>query len=136
MGLVDPAVACALRLGGAVPLSAADEADGSDYLRWIDGYNQRDPDDPYFQKFYFKADAGYRGFEGIRRDQFLEELVKIFEPGVIECKKRLEGIEERGSGQKVLLKFQDGTSAEADAGKSVVALPISSRPLYVLMSPG
>lgn len=117
MELIDPGVIGALRLAGAVPLSAADEDDPNDYLRWIDGYNQRDPDNPYSQKFYYKACAGYRGFEGVRRDQFLEELVKLFPPGVIQCGKRLENIEQRSGDDRMLLSFRDGTTFEADAGK-------------------
>lgn len=116
MEMIDPAVVTAMRRGGAIPLSAADEGDPNDYLRWVDGYNQRNPDDPYDQKFYFKANAGFRGFEGMRRDHFLEELVKIFPSGVIQLQKRLETLQEPEMDEKFVLRFEDGSTATADAG--------------------
>ncbi|KAL4768094.1 hypothetical protein BDW60DRAFT_220045 [Aspergillus nidulans var. acristatus] len=115
MEQIDPAIVTALRSSGSVPTSTGDEKDPNDYLRWIDGYNHHREDDPYYQRMLYKIDAGYRGFEGCRRDQFLEALVKVMPPEVIECKKRLEIIEERGLEEKLILKFVDGTTVEADA---------------------
>ena len=120
MELIDPAILAAFRSSGSVATSNGDLNDPNDYLRWIDGYNQHRDDDPYYQKMLFKIDAGYRGFEGCRRDQFLESLVKCIPVGVVECKKRLERLEEKGREEKINLTFADGTSAEADAGKSMV----------------
>ena len=117
MDLIDPAILTAFRTSGSVATSNGDSKDPNDYLRWTDGYNQRRDDDPEYQKTMFKIDAGYKGFQGCRRDQFLEALVQIIPPEVVECKKRLEKVEERGLGEKLVLKFQDGTTAEADAGK-------------------
>ncbi|RYP78384.1 hypothetical protein DL771_000569 [Monosporascus sp. 5C6A] len=115
MNLIDPAVPVALRSSGSVATSNGGEQDPNDYLRWIDGYDRHREDDPYRQRLFFKLDAGYRGFEGCRRDQFLEALVKVIPPGVVELKKRLMTIEDRGDDKKLLLTFRDGTSAEADA---------------------
>lgn len=115
MEQIDPAIVAALRSSGSVATSK-DEKDPNDYLRWIDGYNQS-RDDPSFQRMLYKIDAGYRGFEGCRRDQFLEALVKLFPENVIECGKRLQSLEERGIDEKVLITFIDGTTSEADAGK-------------------
>lgn len=117
MELIDPAILAAFRSSGSVATSNGDPEDPNDYLRWIDGYNRHCDDDPYYQKMLFKIDAGYKGFEGCRRDQFLEALVKIIPAGVVECRKRLDRLEERGIEKKVLLTFFDGTSAEADSGK-------------------
>ena len=115
MNLIDPAIPVALRSSGSVATSNGGDEDPNDYLRWIDGYD-RQRDDPSLQQLFFKLNAGYRGFEGCRRDQFLEALVKVIPPGVIELKKRLETVHDNGSENKLLLTFQDGTTAEADAG--------------------
>lgn len=117
MELIDPAILAAFRSSGSVATSNGDLNDPNDYLRWIDGYNRHRDDDPYYQKMLFRIDAGYRGFEGCRRDQFLESLVTIIPAEVVECRKRLDRLEEKGREEKILLTFSDGTSAEADAGK-------------------
>lgn len=114
MELIDPAILGAFRSSGSVATSNNSD-DPNDYLRWIDGYNQHNDEDPNYQKMLFKIDAGYRGFEGCRRDQFLEALAKIIPPGVVEFKKRLDGIDETSREEKLLMTFVDGSSAEADA---------------------
>ncbi|KAI1770476.1 FAD/NAD(P)-binding domain-containing protein [Hypoxylon cercidicola] len=113
MGLMNPDIVSALRSGGSVATSL-DKNDPNDYLRWIDGYNKRRKDDPSHQTMLYKIDAGYKGFEGTRRDQFLEALVKIIPQEIVELRKRLDTIEEKAE-ERVLLKFADGTTAEADA---------------------
>lgn len=57
--------------------------------------------------------AGEIGQNSIHRAHFLDELVKLVPPEVPEFGKRLTQISE--SGDKMLLTFADGTSAEADA---------------------
>lgn len=115
MEQIDPAIVTALRFSGSVPTSNGDETDPNDYLRWIDGYNKLKEDDTHYQRMLYKIDAGYRGFEGCRRDQFLESLVKIIPHDVIHCRKRLESLQETGDG-KVQLTFEDGSVVEDDAG--------------------
>ncbi|EER28083.1 hypothetical protein D8B26_006744 [Coccidioides posadasii str. Silveira] len=117
MDLIDPTITVALRASGSVATSSGDEQDPdpNDYLRWIDGHNQHRKVDPSYQKMLFKIDAGYKGFEGCRRDRFLEELVKILPADVIQCRKRLDTLEEKEDGGKIRLIFCDGTTAEADA---------------------
>ncbi|KAI1410603.1 FAD/NAD(P)-binding domain-containing protein [Hypoxylon sp. FL1857] len=114
MGLMNPDIVSALRSGGSVATSL-DKNDPNDYLRWIDGYNKRRKEDPSYQQMLYKIDAGYKGFEGTRRDQFLEALVKVIPQEIVELKKRLDTIEEKGSDGRLRLNFTDGTSAEADA---------------------
>ncbi|KAI1115683.1 hypothetical protein F5Y14DRAFT_112102 [Nemania sp. NC0429] len=114
MNLIDPVIPAALRSSGSVATSNGGAEDPDDYLRWIDGY-ERHRDDPRKQRLFYKLSAGPRGFEGCRRDQFLESLVKCIPPDVVELRKRLETIEDRGEGQKLLLTFRDGTTIEADA---------------------
>lgn len=117
MNLIDPSIPAALRSSGSVATSNGGAEDPDDYLRWIDGY-ERHRDDPRKQRLFYKLSAGPRGFEGCRRDQFLESLVQCIPPDVVELRKRLETIEDRGEGQKLLLTFRDGTTTEADAGTS------------------
>ncbi|KAF3065873.1 Salicylate hydroxylase [Daldinia childiae] len=114
MSLVNPDIVSALRSGGSVPTSS-DKNDPNDYLRWIDGYNSRRKDDPLYEEMLYKLNAGYRGFEGTRRDQFLEALVKVIPQEIVELKKRLNNIEEKGPNGRLQLNFSDGTSVEADA---------------------
>ncbi|MCJ1378979.1 hypothetical protein MMC17_002078 [Xylographa soralifera] len=114
MEMVDPAIVDAFRSCGSVALKN-DVADPNDYLSWVDGYNQRRDDDPNYEKPLCKINAGYKGFTGTRRDQFLEALLKLIPDGVIELRKRLESVCERGQEEKTLLTFADGTSAETDA---------------------
>ncbi|OGM39934.1 monooxygenase [Aspergillus bombycis] len=114
MEKINPAVVTALRSGGAVNVSM-DQQDPKAYLRWIDGYGQQREDDPMYQKPLLKLDAGVKGWETVRRDQFLEDLVKVIPEGVVHLRKRLDTIEDNEDADKVYLNFTDGTRAEADA---------------------
>jgi salicylate hydroxylase len=116
MEIIDPNIVLALRSGGSVSTSN-DVDDPNDYLRWIDGYNQHDPSNELEQRLLFKLDAGYKGFEGTRRDQFLENLVKIIPAGIVHFNKRLETMQSVGSEGRVVLSFTDGTVTQADAGE-------------------
>lgn len=126
MEMIDPAVITALRLCGGVSFSSTDPVDPHDYLRWVDGCS---PDVEKvssqetvelalggWQRLYLKADAGYKGIEGTRRDSFLEELGKLFAPDMIRFNKTLADIQDVGDDAKLVLKFEDGTTAFADAG--------------------
>lgn len=110
MEIINPSIVTALRSGGSVPTSA-DKNDPNDYLRWTDGFSARDEG----KDLLYKIDAGYRGFEGCRRDQFLEALVKIIPEGTISLRKRLEGVQQS---DQLTMSFNDDTRAEADASKS------------------
>ncbi|KAK1585903.1 salicylate 1-monooxygenase sala [Colletotrichum navitas] len=112
MRMIDPAVLKALYSSGSVPLS---DCGGHDFLRWVDGYEQPKPDDPYYETPLCVLDAGPRGFEGVRRDVLLESLVKLLPPDVVSWRKRLVNIEEPGPETKLVLKFTDGEEAYADA---------------------
>lgn len=116
---MNPAINSALKRCGAVPVSDEDGEDG--FLRWIDGYNQRCPDDPSYQKPL--SEIGGAGFRGCRRDQFLQELAKNLPPGSVAFGKRLECLEKREEDGIVVMKFADGTKAEAHAGTSQFLLP-------------
>ncbi|KAE8368984.1 hypothetical protein BDV27DRAFT_141525 [Aspergillus caelatus] len=132
MEKINPAVVTALRSGGAVNVSL-DQQDPKSYLRWIDGYGQQREDDPMYQKPLLKLDAGVKGWETVRRDQFLEDLVKVIPEGVVHLRKRLDTIEDNEDADKVYLNFTDGTRAEADA---VIACDgIKSRARQLLLGP-
>lgn len=118
MELLDPAIVYALRSSGAVPISIGDhQGEARDYLRWVDGYNQVPGKDTTDERKLYEIDAGIRGFEGCRRDQFLETLVKVLPEGVIECQKRLQQVYEKELGDKITLEFADGISVEVDCGE-------------------
>jgi salicylate hydroxylase len=118
MEMIDPAIIAALRASGSVALSAANKENPHDYLRWTDGYNQRNSEDPLSQKLYCQADAGYKGIEGVRRDQFVQELANILPAGIVEFNKRLFGINDVPNTERVELLFEDGSIFTADAGES------------------
>lgn len=118
MHKIEPGIVAALR---AVATSNGDSDNPNDWLQWVDGYNQHS-EDPYDEKLLFKLYAGYKGFEGCHRAHFLDELVKIIPDGVVEFRKRLDTVSERGPEEKLLLNFCDGTTAEADAGKCIPSL--------------
>lgn len=118
MRMVEPGIIDALR---AVATSNGDPKAPNDWLQWVDGYNQHSADSND-EKVLFKLYAGYKGFEGCHRAHFLDELVKIVPDGVVEFRKRLDTLCQRGYEEKLLLKFCDGTSAEADAGKHTCLL--------------
>lgn len=128
MEMIDPAVITALRLCGGVSFSSTDPVDPHDYLLWVDGCSsdvQKASSESSvelapggWQRLYLKADAGYKGIEGTRRDSFLEELGKLFDPGMIHFNKTLVDIKDVGDDEKLVLKFEDGSTAYADAGMS------------------
>ncbi|KAL4921513.1 hypothetical protein BDW62DRAFT_219595 [Aspergillus aurantiobrunneus] len=54
------------------------------------------------------------GQTGVHRAHFLDELVKLVPDEIAQFNKRLEGIEERSSDGKLVLKFADGAEEDAD----------------------
>ncbi|KAL4790353.1 hypothetical protein BDV19DRAFT_382363 [Aspergillus venezuelensis] len=132
MEKINPSVVKALRSGGSVNVSL-DQKDPKAYLRWIDGYGQQSQDDPMYQKPLCKLDAGVKGWETVRRDQFLDDLVKVIPEGVVHLQKRLDTIEDDEGSDKVYLNFTDGTRVEADA--VIAADGIKSRTRQLLLGP-
>ncbi|KXS94991.1 hypothetical protein AC578_1517 [Pseudocercospora eumusae] len=123
MLMIDPAVLTALRLCGGVSVSGAALDEFHDYLRWVDGYS-RDDDVALeqvelapggWQKLYLKADAGYKGIEGTRRDHFLDQLAELLPSDSIHFNKQLDTLNDPEDGSRITLTFADGTSATADA---------------------
>jgi salicylate hydroxylase len=109
---MDPTIVQALKRCGAV--SVADQAaEEDDHLRWIDGYNQHRPEDPSYQKPL--AEIGGSGFQGCRRDQFLEELAKHIPTTVIQFHARLDSLCYEKD-RRITLNFTDGSRTTVDAG--------------------
>lgn len=100
----------------------------NDYLRWHDGFNW-DPSDIQGtdDKLLFTLYSGYKGFQGCHRAHLLDELVKYISSDVVEFGKRFIDYEDGGDdGQPILLRFHDGSTAHADAGKLTHSLVSSS----------
>ncbi|OCL02952.1 putative monooxygenase [Glonium stellatum] len=96
--------------------SSGDPKNPNDWMVYIDGYhhNSADPNDTE-EKELFRLYTGRRGFEGCVRAQFQDELINLLPPDIIEFGKRLERVVDRGDDEKLVLHFQDGDTAEADA---------------------
>jgi salicylate hydroxylase len=89
----------------------------SNWFPYVDGFGERGEDARLAElKVVFQLDCGERGLEGYTRSEFIDELVKIIPEGIVEFRKRLSSIVEKGHDEKLVLKFEDGTTAEADAG--------------------
>ncbi|RYP37153.1 hypothetical protein DL766_001622 [Monosporascus sp. MC13-8B] len=113
MRILDPAIVDAVN-AVATP-NGENTEEPNDYVRFHDGYHW-DPQDPANSddKLLALLHTGYKGFQGCNRAHLLDELVKHIPDHAIEFKKRFAGYEDRGSGEKVLLRFEDGSTAEAD----------------------
>ncbi|KAF2204951.1 putative salicylate hydroxylase [Delitschia confertaspora ATCC 74209] len=81
---------------------------GTDWFIWMNGGSEEDG--AVLHKMYL----GERGFEGCARAEFLDELVKSMPEGTVQFSKNLAGIVDEEGQDKVVLKFADGSSAEAD----------------------
>jgi salicylate hydroxylase len=90
----------------------------TDWFQWMDGFSQtEDKPDEMKTELLFKMYLGERGFEGCHRAQLLDELVKLMADGHVKFNKYLETIDDGCDGEKLRLKFYDGTTEEADAGE-------------------
>ncbi|KXT16737.1 hypothetical protein AC579_5236 [Pseudocercospora musae] len=114
MERLNPVIAQTLRESGSVT-SSSTKNDSKVYLRWVDGFNQYENSDPYHQHLLYELDAGNNGFEGCRRDHFLEELLKKLPQDVVQFGKNLVAIKQSTGEDKVVMSFEDGSVAEADA---------------------
>jgi salicylate hydroxylase len=115
MNLLNPVIVEAV---DAVATPNGDANSPNDYLRWHNGYHW-DPDDVdgSDDQLLFLLHSGYKGFQGCHRAHLLDELVKHVPASAIQFGKRFQSYEDLGPDKKILLRFQDGTTAEADAGK-------------------
>lgn len=96
-----------------------DPKNPNDWLTYLDGYhvNSDNPNDTE-EKLLFQLHTGFRGFEGCVRAHLLDEFLKLIPPETIKFSKSIDQVIDQGVDKKVLLQFEDGTTAGADAGKT------------------
>ncbi|KAH8799825.1 hypothetical protein F5884DRAFT_868939 [Xylogone sp. PMI_703] len=113
MRILDPRIVDTLN---RIATPNGDPENPTDYLKFVDGYNSEsnNPKDMN-EKFLFQLYTGYRGFSGAHRGHFIQEIVKLMPEGHVIFSKRLLKFEDKDDNSKVVLKFADGTTAEADA---------------------
>ncbi|KAI0161031.1 hypothetical protein GGR52DRAFT_586350 [Hypoxylon sp. FL1284] len=113
MALLDPVIVDAVN--AVATQNGESGAPPNDYLRYHDGYRW-DPADPdgSDDKLLGLLYSGYKGFQGCHRAALLDELVKYVPAHVVQFRKRFAECEDKGPDQKLLLRFSNGTSAEAD----------------------
>lgn len=63
------------------------------------------------------------GNNAVHRAQFLDELVKLVSKETSKFSKRLESINEQTENGRILMRFHDGTEAEADASMVTNGVP-------------
>lgn len=114
MSILDQRIVDALK---SVATPNGDPDNPTDYLRFVDGYNHKGGPDDTNEKLLFTLYTGYRGFAGCHRAHLMDQIVKLVPEGRVVFGKRLDSWSDKGDGSKVLIKFIDGTTAEADAGK-------------------
>ncbi|KAI0134689.1 hypothetical protein BJ170DRAFT_212217 [Xylariales sp. AK1849] len=81
---------------------------GEDYFQWVDGHRS--------DEIIYKLYLGQQGFQGCRRSDFLDELVKMIPRDRVHFGKQVEGVEqqEEEGNRRVRLKLGDGSVEEAD----------------------
>lgn len=79
---------------------------------FVDGYNDKGSDHWLFD---VRRDAPA---DGCHRAHFLEEMIRLVPEGTAHFNKHLDNIIDDGDSDTLTLKFSDGTTAEADVGKS------------------
>ncbi|RHZ67840.1 hypothetical protein CDV55_100828 [Aspergillus turcosus] len=97
-----------------VATANGDPDNPNDWLRYLDGFHHT-TDEADEETLLYELYTGYRGFEGCVRADFLDELLKLIPDGVIEFGKSIHNILDLEDERRVLLQFEDGSVAEADA---------------------
>ena len=110
MQLTDPNVLAALK--------AVSTEIKAHYYPFNDGYHtQSDDPNDMRETELFRNNLGNSSFNACHRAHFLDELVKYIPEDVIDFQKRLDTYVIGGDDEEITLKFEDGTSATADAGE-------------------
>lgn len=86
----------------------------TDWFTWSNSGNREegDLDEPIYKMY-----VGERGFEGCHRAEFLNEMLNLIPENRVKFRKSLVAVEDRGDDKKLLMRFQDGTTAQADLGE-------------------
>ncbi|KAL2813939.1 hypothetical protein BDW59DRAFT_24934 [Aspergillus cavernicola] len=87
----------------------------SDWFFWVDAYHHDPTKGDSYEELIYKMYLGERGFEGCHRADFLEGMVDLIPDGNVQFGKKLQSIVDSGDEEPLLLRFEDGTTAEADA---------------------
>ena len=87
-----------------------------DNFYYLDGYNHS-KENPDHEETMLKLYLGERGFEGCRRPDLMDEMVKLIPSEHIELDKDLVSVTEQDEGGKIYLSFKDGSTTTADVGK-------------------
>lgn len=81
------------------------------WFDWLDGH----ADVPVGKEPYYFQLTNDFGANAVHRAHFLDEVIKLVPEGTTHFSKHLDTIDDSGS--KLVMKFHDGTTAEADASK-------------------
>ncbi|RAL06628.1 FAD/NAD(P)-binding domain-containing protein [Aspergillus homomorphus CBS 101889] len=83
----------------------------TDWFTWSNSGNREegDLDEPIYKMY-----VGERGFEGCHRAEFLNEMLNLIPANKVKFRKSLVAVEDRGDDKKLLMRFQDGTTAQTD----------------------
>lgn len=115
MRQLDPRILEALRRVGNENVTA--------YNRYVDGYSQvtgeQREEDSTFEPLFFQLPIDGMKFWACHRAHFLNELAKLLPGNVIVFQKRLATYVDDENRPTVMLHFEDGSMAEADAGESI-----------------
>lgn len=89
-----------------------------DWFRYVDGCTHDPGDKPDMTEAVIcKMYLGERGFEGCRRQDFLDELASLLPSGRVRFGKRLQSVEPAAQGA-TCMTFHDGTAELAHVGRS------------------
>jgi len=114
MKLLDPAVLHAFKEVAV--------QNSSDWFQFVDGahYSSKHegklPTD-YEEDIVYKIYCGERGYEGCRRSDFLEKLAALIPEDTVKFEKTVVSVVEPDGDGPLVLRFEDGTTAETDVGK-------------------
>ena len=102
-----------------VAMKAVSTENQLSYYTYVDGYHaQSDDPSDMSEKELFRLHAGKTGFDGCHRAHFLDEMVKYIPNGVVEFQKRLRSyVVGENQDEPIILRFEDGTTATADASE-------------------
>lgn len=114
----------ALEAAHRVATANGDPKEPNDWLRYLDAYHHTSENDE--EVLLYQLYCGYRGFEGCVRADFLNELLNLVPDDIIAFGKSIDDIVDQGDDKKLLLKFKDGSTAEADAGNVFYLLVATS----------
>jgi salicylate hydroxylase len=114
MALLSPAILAAMK--------AVSTKNESPYYTYVDGYRrgpgQTDDDADLSETQLYRLHAGTTGFDACHRAHFLDEMVKHVPDGMVEFRKRFDTYVFDDQREEYTLRFEDGSTATADVGKS------------------